>query len=210
MHRPIVVLVILLLLGYVQAIVAGQGEEKLRVYLNDLSTLQADFTQRLFNEDGELIETAQGRLYLAKPGRFYWQYQQPYQQRIMSDGQTLWIYDEDLQQVTIRDVEEGLQSTPAAILGGGSRLDEHYLVEEMGEIEGYDWVKLQSLETDSQYRDIRLGFDGTRLGIMILTDNLGQTTRIDFDGEQRNVRLVPSLFEFTPPPGVDVIDDRQH
>jgi len=188
---------------------AGTGEEKLRAFLDDLDSLTADFEQRLFNESGELLETAEGKLYLQRPGQFNWVYQTPYEQQILTDGETLWIYDEDLEQVTVRSMEQGLQATPAAILGGNADIDDLYTVEEMGELEGYQWVRLKPLDDDSQYRDVRMGFDGNRLGMMILSDNLGQTTRIDFSNVTLDASIDPERFEFTPPDDADVIDDRR-
>lgn len=188
---------------------ASDGEQQLRGFLQDLDSLRAGFEQKLFNESGELLETASGMFYLQRPGKFHWQYNQPYQQKIITNGETLWIYDEDLEQVTIRSMESGLQATPAAILGGTADIDELYEIINLGKVEGYDWVRLKSLNEDSQYSDVRLGFDGRKLGMMVLSDNLGQTTRIDFSEVELNADIKPSRFEFTPPEGVDVIDDRQ-
>lgn len=190
-------------------LVHANGEQQLRAFLNDLDSLRADFEQKLFNESGELLETAVGKLYLERPGKFNWTYTTPYQQKILTDGETLWIHDQDLEQVTIRDMEQGLQATPAAILGGTANIDDLYTIREMGELEGYEWVRLESNNDDSQYSDVRMGFDGSKLGMMILSDNLGQTTRIDFSSIELNVDIDASRFEFTPPPDVDVIDARQ-
>lgn len=188
---------------------AESGEDQLRAFLTDLDSLRADFEQKLFNESGDLLETSEGLLYLQRPGRFNWTYETPYQQKIITDGQTLWIYDQDLEQVTIRDMQAGLQATPAAILGANTDIDEFYAIHEMGELEGYDWVRLQSKQEDGQYSDIRMGFDGRKLGMMVLSDNLGQTTRIDFSNVELNAEIDPDRFVFIPPDDVDVLDDRQ-
>ena len=202
-------LFLLSLMLFTSVIQAASGEDQLRAFLNDLDSLRADFEQKLFNESGELLETSQGQLYIQRPGRFNWTYETPYQQKIITDGQTLWIYDQDLEQVTIRDMQSGLQATPAAILGGNTDVDELYQIHELGELEGYDWVRLQSKQEDGQYSDIRMGFDGRKLGMMILSDNLGQTTRIDFSSIELNAEIEPDRFAFTPPDDVDVLDDRQ-
>jgi outer membrane lipoprotein carrier protein len=187
---------------------AGPGEESLRAFLNDLQSLQTEFTQQLFNENGDLLDTASGTLYLQRPGKFNWQYREPYEQQILTDGRTLWIYDKDLEQVTIRDVQAGLRNTPAAILGGTADIDDLYEIIDMGDVEGYHWVRLRSLDDESQYNDVRLGFDGDRLGMMVMFDNLGQTTRIDFESSELNTSIAPDVFSFTPPANVDIIDDR--
>ncbi len=187
----------------------ASGEDKLRSFLEDLDSLTADFEQQLLDESGDLLETSRGKLYLQRPGRFNWEYNEPYAQRILTDGDTLWIYDEDLEQVTIRDMAAGMQATPAAILGGSADIDELYNIVDLGELEGYDWVRLESRDEESQYSDVRLGFAGQKLGMMILSDNFGQTTRIDFSNVELNPDLDASRFEFNPPDGVDVIDDRE-
>ncbi len=206
MYKWLLLVTLSLLGGTLQA---DSGEEQLRSFLEDLDSLTANFQQQLFNESGELLDTADGKLYLQRPGKFNWEYNQPYSQKIITDGKTLWIYDEDLEQVTIRSMKGGIQATPAAILGGSANVDELYRIVDLGKLEGYDWVRLESVEEDSQYSDVRLGFDGDKLGMMILSDNLDQTTRIDFDDVQLNPEIDAAYFEFTPPEGVDVIDDRQ-
>lgn len=206
MYKWLLPLTLSLFWGGVQA---ESGEKQLRSFLGDLDSLTANFKQQLFNESGELLDTAEGKLYLQRPGKFNWEYNKPYSQRIITDGQTLWIYDEDLEQVTIRSMKAGLQATPAAILGGSADVDELYRIVDLGKLEGYDWVRLESLDEDSQYSDVRLGFDGNKLGMMILSDNLDQTTRIDFNDVELNPDINAARFEFTPPEGVDIIDARQ-
>lgn len=199
---------VMLLSAFTLAAAASQGEASLRAFLSDLESLQAEFTQQLFNEHGDLLDTASGTLYLQRPGKFNWQYREPYEQEILTDGRTLWIYDKDLEQVTIRDVQTGLQDTPAAILGGTADIDDLYEIIDMGDVEGYNWVRLRALRDDGQYSDVRIGFDGDRLGMMVMFDNLGQTTRIDFEDSELNVAIDPNVFNFSPPPNVDVLDDR--
>lgn len=188
---------------------AESGEDQLRAFLQDLDSLTADFTQQLYNESGELLETSTGKLYMQRPGKFNWEYNKPYEQKIITDGETLWIYDVGLEQVTVRDTHTGVQASPAAILGGSVDVDELYKIIELGEVEGYDWVRLVPIHENGQYNDVRLGFNGKKLGMMILSDNLGQTTRIDFSNVELNADVADSRFEFTPPDGVDVLDDRQ-
>jgi len=188
---------------------AGETIGHLQQYLQDLHTLQVNFTQTLHNEQGEKLETAEGVLYLQHPGKFHWAYGHPYIQKIITDGNTLWVYDEDLEQVTIRDVSESINQTPAAVIIGNEDMEKHFVTREMGEIEGYDWVELTPRDTEAQYSSIRLGFDQDNLDMMILHDNLGQVTRIDFSDARRNQPLDAGLFTFDPPPGVDVVDDRE-
>jgi len=178
-------------------------------FLNGLNSLQAGFEQTLVNERGEKLETSSGMVYLQRPGRFHWDYREPYSQKIITDGKTLWLFDEDLEQVTIREISESMDKTPAAVLSGEEDIEKHFVAINMGTIEGHEWIELTPRNVDNQYRSIRIGFEGNRIGMMILHDNLGQVTRIDFVNPRRNVNLDDSLFTFEPPEGIDVIDSRK-
>ena len=184
-------------------------DNKLDQFLNKLETFSAGFEQTLVNEYGEEIEKSVGVVYLKTPGKFHWVYYEPYSQFIISDGITLWIYDEDLEQVTIRNISDSIENSPAAILGGDIDIDAHYVVIDMGKSKGLSWLELTPRDIDSQYNSVRLGFKGNELAAMTLFDNLGQETRIRFLDSRRNPTLKNSLFTFEPPEGIDVIDERQ-
>tara|TARA_R110002073_G_scaffold186402_1_gene344983 strand:- start:2157 stop:2801 length:645 start_codon:yes stop_codon:yes gene_type:complete len=188
---------------------AAERVDPLKVFLKEFETLQADFTQTLLSEDGEELEKTTGTLYLQQPGKFNWHYKEPYIQKIITNGDVLWIYDEDLEQLTIRKFQNDMiEKTPAAIILGNSRLEQHFVQVDLGDIEGFNWVELTPRDLEAQYKNIRIGFDLKRLGMMIIADNLGQTTRIDFDDVNKNTKLAPELFNFEIPDGVDVIDER--
>ena len=184
-------------------------ENKLNTFLKDLDTFSAAFEQQLLNEYGEELERSVGVVYLRRPGMFHWSYWEPYTQQIISDGETLWIYDEDLEQVTIRDVLESIEDTPAAILSGNIDIKEHYIIVELDAEQDIEWLELTPRNIDSQYNSVRLGFRTMSLAAMILFDNLGQKTRIDFKNPKRNPRLERKQFQFSLPEGIDVIDSRQ-
>ena len=189
---------------------AAETVDPLKVFLKEFETLQADFIQTLLSEEGEQLEQTSGTLYLQQPGKFNWTYKQPYLQKIISNGTTLWIYDEDLEQLTVRNFNsEELEQTPAAIILGNAYPEKHFVQIDLGLIEGYKWIELTPRDLDAQFKNIRIGFDAKRLGMMIIADNLGQTTRIDFSDVSKNTTLSADLFDFTPPPDVDVIDERQ-
>jgi outer membrane lipoprotein carrier protein len=188
---------------------AAERVDPLKVFLKEFETLQADFTQTLLSEDGEQLEKTIGTLYLQQPGKFNWHYKEPYVQKIITNGEVLWIYDEDLEQLTIRTFESDMiERTPAAIILGNSRLEQHFIQVDLGNIEGFNWVELTPRDLDAQYKNIRIGFDAKRLGMMIIADNLGQTTRIDFNDVNKNTKLSADLFNFEIPADVDVIDER--
>lgn len=188
---------------------AAETVDPLKVFLKEFETLQSDFTQTLLDEAGEQLEQTSGTLYLQQPGKFNWTYKHPYLQKIISDGEVLWIYDEDLEQLTIRDFSsEELEQTPAAIILGNAFPEKHFIQVDLGNIEGYKWIELTPRDLEAQFKNIRIGFDAKRLGMMVIADNLGQTTRIDFSNVNKNQKLSADLFEFIVPEGIDVIDER--
>ena len=191
------------------AIIADDKATVLDEFLNGLETLQADFTQRLMNQYGEELETSNGILYLRRPGMFHWSYSEPYLQRLISDAVTLWIFDEDLEQLTIRDVTGLLEDSPAAILGGDMDISAHYLVVEHEDDNGEQWLEMTPRDPESQYKGIRLTFAGQALEQMILFDSLGRTTQIVLDNLVRNPELDEATFQFSVPDGIDVIDARE-
>ena len=207
--RILATIYLCLLSGAHQIAVADENTDPLAFFLNQLESYQADFKQTLSNEQGEALETSTGKVYMQNPGRYRWEYEQPYVQLLITDSETLWIYDKDLVQITIKNVAGAIDNTPAAIISGQQNLTENFVVVNMGVIEGFDWVELTPRDIENQYRSIRLGFDKSNLIMMILNDNLGQITRIDFLNPVRNQRFGGPLFTFEIPAGVDVIDERQ-
>lgn len=183
-------------------------DNALTTFLTDLDTLKSDFTQTLIGTNGNVLEEAAGVLVMQSPGKFYWAYESPYVQKIITDGKTLWIYDQDLDQVTIKDVSESINDSPAAILSGSDNLERHYHVENQGKVEGLNMFELNPVDSENQFEKIHIGFLGRQLFLMVMYDNLGQTTRINFKNTQRNVAVEAARFDFLPPDGVDVIDDR--
>ena len=186
----------------------NKNEDHLARFMEKMQTLEANFKQTLVDDQGIELESSTGMVYLNRPDKFRWDYKHPYLQTIVTNGETLWFYDEDLEQVTIRDVTSTLESTPAAILGSYAGVDEQFIIIEIGNIEEFDWVELTPRDIESQYDSIRLGFDKDKLGMMVMFDSLGQVTRIDFTEEIINKKLDDGTFNFEPPQGIDIIDDR--
>ncbi len=186
---------------------AEDSKDPLQDFLKGFKSLEATFVQSLINENGAVLEKTEGILYLQQPGKFHWSYQTPYTQEIISNGDVLWLFDEDLEQLTIRKMGDAINQTPAGIILGNNNIAEHFLQVNMGNIEDHDWIELTPKDPEAQYKNIRLGFDGSKLGMMIIFDNLGQITRIDFSDVKKNTELLPTLFEFKIPEGVDVIDE---
>lgn len=177
----------------------------LESFLKELKTLTASFRQDVYDEAGALIETSRGTLSVQRPGRFSWVYSEPYRQTIVSDGKTLWLYDEDLAQVTVNSVGTGMAGSAAALLGDEIDLNTAYVLSETGEREGLHWVNLTPRAEETQYTGVSIGLRDGVLASMRLTDNLGQTTALSFEALRRNPQLASDLFTFTVPAGVDVV-----
>jgi chaperone LolA len=169
-----------------------------------LASVRAQFVQELVDPRTKAVQRAEGTLSLQKPGRFRWDYTTP-KQLIVSDGTKLWLYDADLEQVTVRRVRDTLSQTPAMLLSGQSRIRDQFEVRDGGESDGLSWVRLLPKTQDTDFRELRLAFAGDTLRRMEFEDKLNQLTRITLNRVERNARLDASLFRFVPPPGVDVI-----
>lgn len=198
---------LLALLLWLVPAAAAQVPPRLQRFLDEVQTLRADFRQTVLDEQGERLQSSSGTMYLQRPDRFRWEYREPYPQLIVADGRRVWIYDRDLEQVTVRSLGEAVGSSPAQLLSSGRPLQESFRIEDQGEREGLAWIALEPRDADATFSRVRLGFDGGHLTAMELRDNFGQLTRVRFSAVETNLTLDPGLFEFTPPPGVDVIGD---
>lgn len=182
--------------------------EELDHFFEDVQTYSARFQQVVLDEDFNPIEESSGRVTIKRPGRFRWDYEPPSETRIISNGDKVWIYDVELDQVTVRSYREALGSTPAALLAGGAGISEEFEVTDLGEVNGpLHWVRMVPKSADVGFEDIRIGFEDGRLRVMELVDGLGQTTRITMTEGIENEAITDSRFRFTPPDGVDVIDE---
>ena len=188
---------------------ATETDNALNKFLTDLETYSADFAQSLIDVTGEVIDTSTGKVYLGFPGKFHWRYKKPYSQYLITDSKTLWIYDEDLAQVTIKNVADELDNTPATILSGKDNIQNHFELIDKGIENENAIVELIPKDEENQFHNIQLSFHQDTLVSMVMFDKLGQITRIDFRNEQRNSIVDKNLFQFTPPPNVDVIDGRE-
>jgi outer membrane lipoprotein carrier protein len=185
---------------------AEDGTVRLRQYLNDVRSWTATFEQSVLDPRGRLLETAHGTVAVERPARFRWDYQTPYEQSIIGDGDSVWIYDIDLAQVTRHPQREAIGASPAALLGTGVDLQTRYTVSDLGTRDAISWIELRPLDPEDQYQRIRLGFDARVLAAMVLVDRLEQQTVLQFDAVAHDVSIDPARFRFAPPAGVDVID----
>ena len=187
--------------------IASTATERLQSFYKEVQSLQGDFAQTVFDQHMKEKEHAHGSFAVQRPGKFHWDYQTPFRQLIVADGKRVWIYDSELEQVTVKSLDETVGSTPAQLLSSGESLERNFSITDLGAKDDLAWVELRPLAKDTSFEEVRLGFDQRNLRVMELKDNFGQTTRLEFSHLQRNPRLAATLFEFTPPPGVDVVGD---
>jgi outer membrane lipoprotein carrier protein len=188
--------------------VASAGAiDKLQRFLDTTKTVRADFAQTVVARNGSRAQVSSGVMMLSRPGKFRWQIEKPYHQLLLGDGEKVWIHDPDLRQVTVRKVGAALGGTPAALLAGDNTIENEFTLREAGEEAGLEWLEAVPKVQDSGFEKVRLGFAGNELQSMELLDSLGQTTLLRFSRLERNPRLAPSLFRFTPPANTDVIGD---
>ena len=184
---------------------AGQGLDGLDSFLKNMKTLQGQFVQTQFNADRRETQRASGTLELSRPGKFRWVYTQPYHQELVADGESLWIYDQDLEQVTQKTLLQATAQAPIMLLLEKKSLDKDYLLTELGSDQGLDWVGLKPRKEEADVREVKLAFEKTMLARMQLTDAFGQITLIEFKEMKMNPKLTENAFVFVPPAGVDVV-----
>jgi len=180
----------------------------LAAFTQGLKSLQGGFSQEVYDTKGHLKQQSSGRVSLATPRQFRWEYVKPYRQLVVADGKTVWIYEPDLQQVSKRPQGPEEQNSPLAILIDPARLDRNYVVTDGGTSAGVNWLGIAPRsKADSNFESARIGFKDGQLSQIVVTDPLGQRTQMYFAQWQRNLALSAATFGFTPPKGVDVIGD---
>lgn len=180
----------------------------LQDFIASTRTLSAQFTQVVIDRAGRKVQESQGSLYLSRPGKFRWVYAKPYAQLVVGDGSRLWVYDQDLEQVTVRKLDEALGESPAALLAGNNEVERLFNLRQAGEADGLVWLEATPRNKQGSFEAVRMGFKGDDLLAMEVRDNFGQITHLRFSAIRRNSRLSADLFRFTPPKGVDVIGEQ--
>lgn len=198
-----------LLLGTLATGSAFAGaRDDLNAFTKGLKGLDGQFTQQVYDNRDKLKETSSGHVQLSVPRLFRWEYMKPYPQLIVADGKKVWIYDHDLEQVTVRPQGMEEQSSPLAALFEPSKLDGKFVVRETGVADGLDWLSLTPKnEDEASFRSARLGFSNAQLVKMEVRDAVGQRTEIRFGPWTRNPGFAVGTFEYTPPAGIDVIGE---
>ena len=187
------------------------SEAMLKRFFIEVKTLQADFTQQIIDESGMALENKSGVFSLSRPGQFRWNYvtediDYPIGQQIISDGELITFYDPDLETANQRSMLNALEQVPTLLLvQSGERLEEHFNVTDFGLTSGLSWVALKPKDENAGYQGLMVGFAKDQLSSIVLTDGLGNETRLVLLNVQTNLELDASLFEFAPDENVDVI-----
>lgn len=184
---------------------SAQAAPAIEDYFGNLDSFEARFVQRLFNAEQELEEESSGVIKIQRPDRFYLQYREPYEQLYIADGKRLWSYDTDLEQIIVKQQHNLLRDTPAMILSDPQNLQRQYRIEQHRDDDELTWFRLTPKSAENQFEEVQLGFDTQQIRIMELKDGFGRITRLEFDDIRRNPSFSAETFRFTPPSGVDVI-----
>lgn len=185
----------------------GNGYARVERFLGGLQSLHAEFKQTLTDSKGQVTDQSSGTLAIRRPNRFRWDYREPHEQLIVADGARIWLYDSDLEQVTVRRFDDSLSATPAMLLSGEGNLADNFTVTKTSQDAVAQWVMMEPKRNDTDFKWVRLGFAGDVLKFMQLADKLGQITTLEFSNVEKNSPLDPSRFTFKVPPGADVIGD---
>lgn len=184
-------------------------DKMLSEFFASLKTYSADFTQVVDNPQLGVAAESAGSILIEKPGRFYWEYRSPYVQKIIANGKKLWIYDEDLEQVSIKTLDKTIGQTPAVLLSQNVPVQDSFNFGKSENKDGIHWVTLLPKDTDAGFTRIEVGLRQENLASMVVIDQLGQATRMTFSNTRKNAKIDRSKFQFTPPKGADVFDQTQ-
>ena len=179
--------------------------EALKAFVQQVKTGRAAFTQTVTSPDGGKTKTSSGSFEFARPDRFRFAYTKPFEQLIVADGQKVWVYDPDLNQVSSRKFTQALGATPAALLAGGDLSRDFDVVAEPSK-DGLDWAKATPKAKDGAFESMRIGFKGKQLAAVEIVDNFSQRSRLTFTQFNANLELPAENFKFVIPKGVDVLE----
>ncbi|MCC6922294.1 MAG: outer membrane lipoprotein chaperone LolA [Nitrosomonas sp.] len=188
--------------------VAETAIDNLKLFIQQTQTVQAHFSQALADRNARIIQRSSGIMQFERPDKFRWIYKTPYEQSIIGDGEKVWFYDHDLNQVTVREFNIAIGSSPAALLAGSGTIEENFALVNLGKQEEIEWLEATPKNKDSTFEFIQMGFSQQgELQFMALRDNFGQTTYLTFSELNKNPKLPDDAFRFVPPEGVDIISE---
>ena len=200
------VLLLLAALCLSASAMAESEDNELRRFFSNMQSLKADFSQQVFGPRQELLQDSTGQVIVQRPGKFRWDYNKPFQQHIVADGKKLWLYDVDLEQVSVKPQAATMDNSPASLLSDAGQLDKQFDVLTVLR-QGRNWFELIPKQSDSGFEALFILLDEGVISQMELKDSFGQFTRLRFENIQLNKRFGADTFRLKIPEGVDVIDE---
>ncbi len=188
--------------------VAAGSVDQLRGFLTQTQSARGEFTQRVESKTGAAPQQSSGAFLFQRPGRFRWTYLKPYEQLIVSDGDKLFLFDKDLNQVTVKQLAAALPASPASILFGSNQFEKDFEVTDGGARQGLEWIVAKPRGQDTTFEKIEIGFKDQLPAAMTLRDSFGQTTVLTFSKFERNPGTPADTFKFVPPKGADVLEQK--
>jgi outer membrane lipoprotein carrier protein len=198
---------LLLLALLLPAWVHADPVQRLKAFYDSTPAMKGKFKQTVLDKNGRKLQEVSGLMQLQRPGKFRWDYKTPYVQLIVGDGHKVWMYDPELNQVTVRTLDKLLGSSPAALLAGNLEVEKIFDLKDVGKQDDLEWVQATPKDKDGGFDHVLLGFRDDQLAEMELHDNFNQTTVIEFTELERNPKISPKAFHFVPPAGADVVGD---
>ncbi len=182
--------------------------DRLKSFIFATHSAQANFTQEVQDNNGKRLQSASGTMQFVRPGKFRWSYQKPYEQLIVGDGKKFWMYDVDLNQVTVRKLDAALGSSPAALLSGSNEIESGFALKNIEERDGLEWLQAVPKSNETTFEKILMAFNSkSELVVMELHDTFGHHTVLRFTDLTHNPSLSLKLFQFVPPKGADVLGE---
>lgn len=195
-------------IAFSSSAIASEASSGLSDLLNGIKTMRAGFIQTVFDNRGTTILKSNGKMAIERPGKFRWEVSKPMPQLIIANAERLWIYDSDLEQVTIRSLKTEAGEAPALLLSQqNTQLENDYNIQSMKKDRSLQWFLLKPKKHDNMFASVKMGFAGSELKEMVLEDQIGHATRVQFQKIEMNQALPASLFIFKAPKGTDVIDE---
>lgn len=183
------------------------GLDDLQAFFRSTKSVSADFAQVVTDKQGRKVQQMQGTMKLKRPNQFRWDYSQPYEQQIISDGEKVWLYDVELAQVTVSEISKALGASPAALLAGDDSLEKNFTLANIDSKDDIAWISATPRLQDSGFEKILLGFSKGKISKMELLDSFGQFTKISFSHVVLNPTIADKVFKFNPPKGVDMVGE---
>lgn len=184
---------------------AATAQEQLAAFVSDVHSASGSFMQITVGPQGQTRPAQSGSFTFERPGRFVWDVIRPYSQRIVSDGREVFQFDPDLNQVTVRKVDQAIGASPASILFGNVALEQAFDVTALPDRDDLAWLRAKPRGGEAGFTSVDLGFRDGLPARIVLLDAFGQTTKVEFSGLKRNPALAPETFKFVAPAGADVV-----